>query len=184
MTVFNEFGTIRVVLNEAETAFYGIDHVLFDESSVESKQKLKNLLSKALISARIPNDASRFLIEIYPIFSGGCEVFFIPTSKTRQFKAKRKPSDISVAAQLFDSDAVLGLCHRLFKLGTSQNSTLYKYCGEFFLTVDTERDEIPSFREFCKSVINSVVLNAKIKEHGTEICRNAVERIGSTLDGR
>lgn len=194
MTVTNENGTLRVVLSEAETVHYHIDSVLFDENSPEAKSHLKNLLRSAVLVSKIPTDASKFLIEIYPIFNGGCEIFFIPASNAntenikgagKRFKAvKKRGQKKYVMADLPCGEALMGLCYRLFKSGITAENRLFKYEGNYLLIIDAAKNVQSLAEEFCLRISDSGLEIAKVKEHGIEICQNAIQRIGMALDSR
>lgn len=186
MTVTNENGTLRVVLSEAETIHYGIDNVLFNENSPEAKSALKKLLRSAVASVKPMSDASRFLIEIYPVFDGGCEVFFIPSSGgAKRFKAVKKcrPKPY-IVAELQSGEAVMRLCHRLYRLNVCFDNRLFKYRGRFRLVLNADSELITVIGEYCNRVSSSRLEMVKTYEYGEEICQNAVEQIGKTLDRR
>lgn len=186
MTVTNENGTLRIVLSEAETVHYGIDAVLFDEHSKEAKAALKKLLQIAVGNQKLRTDASRFLIEIYPIFDGGCEIFFMPAGgKRRSFKAVKKHNrDRLLAIELLDGEAVMEICLRLYRMKITAENRLFKWNGGYRLIIAADRQSLSEIGEYSLKFIDSRVEIAKINEYGVEICRNAVERIGKTLDGK
>lgn len=186
MTVTNENGMLRIVLSEAETVHYGIGAVLFDEHSKEAKAALKKLLRLVAVNQKISIDASRFLIEIYPIFDGGCEIFFMPANgKRRPFKAVKKPRrDTLLAIELPDGEAVLEICHRLYRIRVTAENRLFKWKEGYRLIIAADRQILNDIVEYSLKIVDSKVEIAKTSEYGVEICRNAVERIGKTLDGK
>lgn len=186
MTVTNDNGVLRVILSEAETVHYGIDAVLFDERSKEAKASLKKLLKIAAIQHKVSLDASRFSIEIYPIFDGGCEIFFVPRLNVgRKFKAvKKHRRQRTFAIELKDGEAVLEVCCRLFKAGITVENRLFKVKRGYRLVIEVDSKVLTAVGELSSKVVDSPLEIAKTLEYGVEICRNAVERIGLTLDGR
>ena len=75
MTVIREQGCLRVLLSETETAHYNIDRLLFCRCGFTAEAVLLKLYKKAAEQTGFFTAAQRLSIEIYPIQSGGCEVF-------------------------------------------------------------------------------------------------------------
>lgn len=185
MTVTNENGTLRVILTEAETAYYGIDEVFLGLDQQKAKAALKSLLRSAAVKAGFLPDALRFLIEIYPNICGGCEIFFIPSpiSSGKRLRAKRREKrQERLVAELPDGEAVLSVCERLYTQGISTDSRLFKFNGRFRLVLLSSRETEDAVKEYTSFIWTSPTELAKTAEYGREICRGAVERIGLALE--
>lgn len=184
MTVTTDNGRLKVILSETETSHYGIDEAFFSGDTQRVRSALKALLCSAAASAGFSPDALHFLIEIYPVFDGGCEIFFIPsgTRSQRQLKAKKcvhKPRVF--VAELSNGEAVLSLCQRLFTAGLTPESLLLKYGDRFRLVITHSRKIEASAKEYATRLLTSPLEVAKTLEYGKEICRDAIERIGNAL---
>lgn len=186
MTVKEDNGVFIIVLTEAETVHYGVDRVLFDEHSKEAKQILKKLLKIAALKSEQPLSSSQFLIEIYPVFDGGCELVFVPKHDNgRKFKAvKKHRRQKGVSVKLKNGEEVLEVCLRLFRAGITAENRLFKVTDGYRLVLNTDRSKLSALGELSSNIIDSDIELARVLEYGVEICRNAVERIGITLDGR
>ena len=176
MTVKEDNGVLRIILSETETVHYGIDRVLFDEHSKEAKQALKKLLKIAALKTKQPLSTSQFVIEIYPVFDGGCELAFIPQPNSgRKFKAvKKQRRQKGVSIKLKNGEAVLEVCSKLFRAGVTVENRLFKVTDGYRLVLSTDRANLSSFSELSSNIIDSDIELARVLEYGTEICRNAV----------
>ena len=90
MTVIREQGCLRVLLSETETAHYNIDRLLFCRCGFTAEAVLLKLYKKAAEQTGFFTAAQRLSIEIYPIQSGGCEVWFSP-EKVRKIRVPAVP---------------------------------------------------------------------------------------------
>lgn len=185
MTIEKQNGNLRVVLSDAETVLYGIDSVFFENESAKSKAALKNLLYMAAVAANFCADTTDFLIEIYPVFDGGCEVFFIPSKRKHRLKAvKKEKTTEHVMIELLTPDAVLELCQCLFTTGAVTMSRLFKYKNNYRLILNCSSDVSFLIGEFSKDFKFSQTEIVKTVEHGKQISVNTVEKIGKQLYSR
>lgn len=186
MTVKSDNGVLKIILSETEIVHYGIDNVLFDERSKEAKTALKKLLKIAILKSETPLFTTQFSIEIYPVFDGGCEVFFIPKPSgiKKRKVAQKRGCQRMVAILMPSGEAVLQICSELFKQGIKLENRLYKLDDGFCLCIAADGFKALVLAEFQKTIVDSPIEVAKVLEYGVEICENAIERIGQTLYGR
>lgn len=186
MTVKSDNGILKIILSETEIVHYGIDNVLFNERSKEAKSALKKLLKIAVLKSETPLFTTQFSIEIYPVFDGGCEVFFIPKpSGGKKRKAlKKRVCKKAVFIPLKSGEEVLQVCGELFKAGFTAENRLYKWNNDFCLCIIADDFRASMLAELQKTIIDAPIEVAKVLEYGVEICQNAIERIGLALDGR
>ena len=187
MTVSNDNGTLRVVLSEAETVHYHIDDLFFGENSKVTEKALKILLKSAAKSVGFTTDALNFIIEIYPNLNGGCEVFFVPSAiktparSSKKLRVASSPKKHTLVAEFSSGEAVMQFCERLFLQRIKTDSQLFKYNNKFRLVFRHSNLTEAVAREYSKKIFTSPIELAKTTEYGKEICREAVEKIGSAL---
>ena len=187
MRVSNDNGTLRVVLSEAETVHYHIDDLFFGENSKVTEKALKILLKSAAKSVGFTTDALNFIIEIYPNLNGGCEVFFVPSAiktparSSKKLRVASSPKKHTLVAEFSSGEAVMQFCERLFLQRIKTDSQLFKYNDKFRLVFRHSNLTEAVAREYSKKIFTSPIELAKTTEYGKEICREAVEKIGSAL---
>ena len=184
MTVTEIDGQLKVTLSEAETVKYNIDKVLFEKNSKESSKALIALLKLAALKVGFNTEVRDFAIEIYPIFSGGCEIYFIPESpKTSSVKAT--VSGWSVF-EFKTTESALKTCELLYKDKKTRycSSSLYKYRNNYRLAVKNISSSLNRqiLLNFADCPITSRVERVKTFEYGKPIAlKNAIYIIGAAL---
>ncbi len=177
-------GQLKVTLSDTETVKYNIDRVFFKKDSKESANALVKLLKAASFEAGFNTTAECFAIEIYPIFSGGCEIYFIPeTQKTTPVKATTRGWSMFEFQQ---SEAVLKTCELLYRNVKTRycQSEMYKYKDKYRLAIKNISSSLNRqiLREFADSPITSKTERLKTFEYGKPIAlKNAIYIIGSAM---
>ncbi len=180
MTVTLEGQQLKVILSDAETVKYGVDRVFFDRVSPLSKSALVELLKIASESCDFRSKATDFLIEIYPVFSGGCEIYFIPQAPT----VKPKPSVKRVfGCEFYSSEGLLACIEALYRDKDARycTSAVYKSGKSYRLTAQN----LPAraLRMILYNFSDRVLTLKELSDgKGTPICtKNAIAVIGSAL---
>ncbi len=184
MTVAVIDGQLKVTLSDVETVKYNIDCVFFEKASKQSEKALVGLLKAAAKSVGFNTAAQSFAIEIYPVFSGGCEIYFIPeASKSASVRATARGWSVY---EFDTSEAALTTCELLYRdLKTRYcTSQMYKYNGKYQLAVKNASPILNRqiAREFADRGITSRSERNKILEYGKPIApKNAIFVIGSAM---
>ena len=184
MTVTEIDGQLKVILSEVETVKYNIDRVLFEKNSKESSKALIALLKLAASKVGFNTDARDFAIEIYPVFSGGCEIYFIPeTSKTSFVKATVNGWSVF---EFKSTEAALKTCELLYKDPKTRycSSSIYKYRNNYRLAVKNINSSLNRqiLLNFADCPVTSRLERVKTFEYGKPIAlKNAIYIIGSAL---
>jgi hypothetical protein len=184
MTVAEIDGQLKVILSDAETVKYNIDCVFFESNSRESSKALITLLKLAASKVGFSTDAKDFAIEIYPIFSGGCEIYFIP-EKPKVPKVSATVNGWSVF-EFNSTESALKTCELLYKDPKTRYcfSSMYKYCNKYRLVVKNISSSLNRriLLEFADCPISSRLERVKTFEYGKPIAlKNAIYIIGSAL---
>ncbi len=187
MTVNIVDGQLKVTLTESETVKYNIDLVFFQKSSDISQKALSDLLKLAASKVSFCNSATQFLIELYPVFEGGCEVWFKPqTTPTGCRKAKAVVKKMSVFE--FDTtDAMFFGIESLYLNPQTRycTSAVFKFHGKYRLLAtnlpqSAVRDMVCNFAD---RMLTSPIEKVRTVEKGQPICaHNAVAIIGAALN--
>lgn len=184
MTVTEIDGQLKVILSEVETVKYNIDRVFFEKNSKESSKALIALLKLAATKVGFNTDARDFMIEIYPVFSGGCEIYFIPeTSKTSSVKAIVNGWSVF---EFKSTEAALKTCELLYKDPKTRycSSSMYKYRNNYRLAVKNISSSLNRqiLLNFADCPVTSRLERVKTFEYGKPIAlKNAIYIIGSAL---
>ena len=135
MTVILDNGQLKVTLSETETTKYNIDQVFFDRHGKESQMALLYLLKIATEKTTFKPHTSKFLIELYPIFNGGCEVFFIPDPKP---VITSTPIDNTSVFEIDSSDALLSAIEYLYfdQEGQHLKASVVQHRSHYRLSVE------------------------------------------------
>ena len=189
MTAFCENGKLRVILTEAETVKYNIDVLLFENDFKLGDRALTDLLYVAALQSGFKTDSTKFIIEIYPDFSGGCEVFYIPEEKSQKCHVTAKAKAVQLywtGLEFNNCNSMLSAIETLFLSEKSRyiKSCLYHYKGLYRLFLQSRNSILLKKLEhnFADGVISSAIQRAMTIEYGIEICaKNAVAVIGSAL---
>ena len=184
MTVAEIDGQLKVILSEVETVKYNIDRVFFEKNSKESSKALVTLLKLASSKVGFSTDAKDFAIEIYPVFSGGCEIYFIP-EKPKVPKVSASVNGWSVF-EFKSTEAALKTCELLYKDPKTRycSSSMYKYRNKYRLAVRNISSSLNRrlLLEFADRSIASRLERVKTFEYGKPIAlKNAIYIIGSAL---
>ncbi len=188
MTVNVIDGQLKVTLTEAETVRYNIDKVFFDKASEPASKALMYLLKTAAAKVSFNSTATRFVIELYPVFSGGCEVWYIPDSTASDYlKCSARPSVKRRSMFEFDSsDSMLSACEALYLDDKTRylKSSLYELNGRYRLSVTGLKAD--AFKKVCfgfaDRILTKALDRAKTAEHWHCICpKNAVAVLGAAL---
>lgn len=186
MTVTLLNGQLKITLTESETVKYNIDRVFCNCDSPTSGDALLKLLKLAVLQVDFNTNAQKFLIELYPAFDGGCEVWYIP-EKTYDTQSVAKASVKKHCLFEFDtSEAMLSTCEALYMNPKTRYlaSSLYSSKRRYRLAV-TGLD-LKGFRQislnFADRVVSLSTEQAKTLRLWHCICpKNAVAIIGAAM---
>lgn len=185
MTVTIINGQMKVTLSETETVKYNIDRVFFDKTCEAAGKALSYLLKTAAPKVGFKTDATRFAIELYPVFSGGCEIYYIPDPVDRKPIAKAAVKRWAIF-EFNSSDGMLQACEVLFKDPKTRFcvSELYRYRGKYRLAVNgigTAAHRTVGL-DLADRVLTKPLERAKTLEYATVLCpKNAIAVIGSAM---
>ena len=188
MTVNVIDGQLKVTLTETETVRYNIDQVFFDKGSEPAAKALMYLLKTAAAKVSFNSATTRFAIELYPVFSGGCEVWYIPDKSTpASCKQSARPSVKRRSLFEFDcSESMLSTCEMLYSDPTTRYllSGLYHLNGKYRLSVTGLTAAV--FKKvcfgYCDRVLSKPIERAKTAEHWQCVCpKNAIFIIGAAM---
>ncbi len=188
MTVSIVDGQLKVTLTETETVRFNIDRVFFERSSDIAQKALSDLLRLAASKVSFGDSATQFLIELYPVFEGGCEVWFKPQPT---LKAERKTKAAVKKITVFEFDTSEAMFLGIESLYRNPKT---RYCASALLKCSDKyrlvaanlppsalRDMVCNFAD---RVLVSPVQKVKTFENGQPICpKNAVAIIGAALIG-
>ena len=135
MTAMLINGQLKVTLSETETVKYNIDRVFFDKDGKQSQLALLFLLKTAAVKTAFKPNASRFLIELYPVFEGGCEVYFIPEPNCDVDSGNNNKNAVF---DFYSSEGLLQAIEFLYRDGNCRQlpSTVYEYPKFYRLSVE------------------------------------------------
>lgn len=188
MTCTCENGQLRVILSEAETIKYNIDCVFFEYGSKKADKALVSVLKIAASTVGFKTDSIKYLIEIYPVFDGGCEIFYIPDrqSNKKRISAIIKHHDESFLIYEFeDCEDMLSSIEMLYRQNLYKyiESSLFELNNRYRLLLSgTEYNGIPSLCEFCKRYFTRCIDRAKTLEYWNLIAKDtAIETLGKAF---
>ncbi len=190
MTVTCENGKLKVLLTEAEAVSYRIDELLLSHKSQNVSTALLTLFKTASKKADFSADSNRLTIEIYPIFTGGCEILFIPDKshpKTRVPIAVKQPKQVFFVAEFLTSEQLLNTVKALYFDPCSEHikSSLYQKNGVFRLLLyinNSAKASAKIIADQCDRILTSRISFAITKEYWHEICRDtAVKQLGEAF---
>lgn len=97
---------IKIVLNEEETASYGLDAMTPDISGPGARRSFWRILDMAKSEVGFDPSGDKVLIQLYPIKSGGCEIFvtklgILPESSARLVSKSNKVAMLSKKKSLY-----------------------------------------------------------------------------------
>ncbi len=188
MTVAVVGGQLKISLTETEIIKYNIDRVFFDKTGDSSGKALVALLELASVKVGFKPQTTDFLIEMHPIFTGGCEIYYIPKPSVLQ-KAEVKRWSLF---EFDTADAMLQAAEWLFKCERARylTSVLYKLNSRYRLAVkglptnqhrtvqlNFADGHLSSSQELVKTVTEGRVLVPKnaIAVIGSAMCRQSLE---------
>lgn len=188
MTCICENGQLRVILSETETVRYNIDCVFFECGSERADNALVSLLKTAVNESGFKTRATKFLIEIYPVYDGGCEIYFIPDGEREKLRVKAVAKHSRGSFALFefsDSESMLSAVEMLYSLGDKKyiDSSLFEQKGRYRLLLSGAKySELISVCEFAARHFSRAVDRAVTSEYWRPIVKNtAVETVGAAL---
>lgn len=186
MTVTLLNGQLKITLTETETIKYNIDQVFFDSNSPKSGEALLKLLKLAVLKVGFKSNAEKFLIELYPAFDGGCEVWYIPESTPILPSVAKTPVKKHCLFEFDTSEAMLSACELLYCNPKTRYllSGLYSHKRQYRLSV-TGLD-LKGFRQillnFADRVVSLSPENTKTLKNWHCICpKNAIAIIGAAM---
>lgn len=188
MTVTIIDGQMKVALSETETVKYNIDRVFFDKTCETAGQALAYLLKTAAATVNFRTNATRFTIELYPVFDGGCEIYYIPDPICKGQAVKAAVKRWSVF-EFDSSNSMLSACELLYNDPKTRYcaSELYEYRGKYRLAVKglTPAAHRTVGLNLADRVLTSRVEWAKTLEYAKAVCpKNAIAVVGSALSGQ
>lgn len=189
MTVSNEKGQLKIVLTEYEIIEYNVSEVLFESRPEIVRSVLTSLLKKAAAETGFKADSDRISIEIYPIFEGGCVIYFIPENYegARQKMPYVKKATLRKSACILefnDSENLIRAVGVLYHHIRTRNilSSIFLIGGKFRLVLPdgfSSQKNMPSVFCFCDRIITRRIEKAKTFEYGKPIVlRSAVNEFG------
>ncbi|MBO7217800.1 MAG: adaptor protein MecA [Clostridia bacterium] len=134
----------------------------------KTRKFLAALLKKALPKTDFRLDCDRLYVEIYPSTLGGHIIYFTKAPLLKCFH-KNPVQQLSLLLTFKDFEDLISLCKVLFKENFCPlNSRLYKYKGEYCLSISAAPSAIPYsiITEFADSVSYSNLRAALIGEYG------------------
>jgi hypothetical protein len=179
MTVNVVDGQLKVTLTDTETVRFNIDRVFFDKTDSLAAKALSHLLKTAAAKANFTSAATRFAIELYPVISGGCEVWYIPQGFDRAAIKRRSVFE-------FDrTDGLLAVCEALYHDPKTRylKSSAYINGGKCRLLVTglepkSHKCIALGFADRCLKSLDQV----KTLEHWQCVCpKNAIAVIGAAM---
>ena len=179
MTVSVVDGQLKVILTETETVRFNIDRVFFNKADSNAAKGLSYLLKMAAAKVNFVSVATKFLIELYPVISGGCEVWYIPDQSDRP-RVKRRSF-----YEFRNADGLLSACEILYSDPKTRYLRSSAYCkkGKYRLAVTglTPNDHNKLLLTVADHVLKSVE-RAKTVEHWQCVCpKNAIAIIGAAM---
>lgn len=185
MTVRVVDGQLKVTLTETETVRFNIDQVFFDRVCEPAKVALTKLLRLAVIKTDFKCSATVFQIELYPVFEGGCEVWFIPQNTSPEPKVKASVQRCCIF-EFLCSEGLLAACESLYHDPATRycRSAVYSKNGSYRLAVSGLNPS--AFRNvllnFSDRIASSATDASETVEQWKCICpKNAVAVIGAAL---
>lgn len=186
MTVNIVDGQLKVTLTETETVKFNIDRVFFEKSSDIAQKALSDLLRLAASKVSFGNAATQFLIELYPVFEGGCEVWFKPQPTVTDEKRPKATVKKITVFEFNSSEAMFLSVESLYRNPKTRYcaSSVFKISGKYRLLAanlpqTAIRDLICNFAD---RILTSTVEKVQTVENGRPICsKNAVAIIGAAL---
>ncbi len=186
MTVTLLNGQLKITLTETETVKYNIDRVFFDCNSTKAGEALLKLLKLAVLKVGFKSNAEKFLIELYPAFDGGCEVWYIPEDTPTLPSVTKAPVKKHCLFEFYTSDAMLSACELLYGNPKTRYlaSSLYSHKRQYRLAV-TGLD-LKGFRQISLNFADRVVPlspeNTKTLRNWHCVCpKNAIAIIGAAM---
>ncbi len=185
MTVTFENGTLKVLLSKDETVTYRIDRLFRGEPYDSAETALALLYKTALQKVSSSLYYDRLIIEVFPSFSGGCEVTFSP-DKPKVPVAVKEKSHTFLSAQFSDSEVMIETIIGLYRSKFYKTrSDLYEKDGIYRLLLFPEFGSKQLLRLFSQIGCNLTTAQidfAITKEHWRLLCKNtAIKTIGSTF---
>ena len=185
MTVRVVDGQLKVTLTETETVKFNIDRVFFDRVCEPAKAALTKLLRLAVTKTAFKSSATVFQIELYPVFEGGCEVWFIPQNALLGVKPKATVQKCCIF-EFFCSEGLLAACEALYHDPKTRycRSAVYLKNGSYRLAVSglnpsALRNVLLNFSD---RTVSSSVKACETAENWKCICpKNAIAVIGAAL---
>ena len=179
MTVNVVDGQLKVTLTDTETVKFNIDRVFFDKTDERAAKALSHLLKTAAAKANFTSTATRFAIELYPVFSGGCEIWYIPQSIDRATIKRRSVFEFN------RTDGLLAACEALYHDPKTRylKSCAFVNGGKYRLLVtglEPRRHKCIAlgFADRCLKTLDRV----KTLEHWQCVCpKNAIAVIGAAM---
>lgn len=185
MNVTVNDGILKITLSESETQLFGLDRVFTDKNETTVGKSLALLLKKAASEADFATEALKFAVELYPLFGGGCEIFYTPEAENVK---RAQPKRWSVF-EFESSEAMVLACEYIFSEPKARfcASALYKYRRKYRLTVKN----LPPLLhrtvslEYADRVLkNARELGETLGSADVIVPKNAVAVIGSAFGGK
>lgn len=187
---------IRIILNMQDLQEKNIDLHSFMSNSIESQDLFYDMLDKAEKEIGFKTKDYKLMIEALATSEGNFILTvtrIVPEKDSKKkLRVKRKTSSIStnLSVYKFDTfDEYWEFCSSLItntKIDTYtflKKSALYLYKANYYLCLNVNEKDIPSFKpvhysiiEFASHVNNSNLFERKLKEYGTVIFKtNAIQ---------
>lgn len=188
MTALTENGQLRVILSETETVKYNIDEVFFYGEKKYMQTALLLIFKAAAAKVGFKASSSKIAIEIYPIFEGGCEIWFIPQTATLKLSAVAKRANDKILAEFKSSERLFSAIELLYRAPEMDGgeSVLYekneKYRLELRPKVGAQSVKTRLKETFADDIFTDPLSFAVTHEHWRILSGNAVGEIGKIIN--
>ena len=182
MTVINENGCLKVLLTATETVEFGVDELFLELETPKAHKILLKVLKQAAARGGFCLKSDKVEIEIRPLFTGNCEILFIPERKSAALKVTPRLRYVCSVAEFSNSEDMLTTIEKLYLNEFAANdSRLYTKNGVYRLVLNhPKRNTL--LKELNCNVSVSPYLIAATVEHWTPLCeKNAIETVGKAL---
>ena len=193
-------GKLKVVLTDTDLEDMGVSAEELDYSTPETKDMLREILSRAERELGFVCNSHRTLVQVYTSRGGGCEIFITrlgteaidkdSEGTLHYMSAYEKTPELSGRGifRFEELEWLITVCRRLYEIGYSGNSSAY--VGDdrrFYLMLDGlcsaeyfPLNEYSFISEYGESE-NILAATEYLFEHSKEICRSSAVETLSVL---
>lgn len=180
---------IKIVLSRDEAESYGLDKASPDVSGPVARRSFWRILDMAKAEVGFDPAGDKVLIQLYPIKSGGCEIFvtklgILSDSSARMVSKSDRVAMLSKKQSFYSFDSLDDLINASRAVrsifGILPASDVYAEGDRYYLAIEEygrggEPTEFPCILEFASSV--NADMSDFISEHASKVTEgNAIER--------